>query len=61
MHTYHRSILGFAATVGLLGLTIAGCPKQQPGGDGGGAGVAAGTQLTILYASNNDGEIEPCG
>ena len=42
----------------LLGLATAGCNK---GGEGGGVGVAPGTELTILYASNNNGEIEPCG
>ncbi len=41
----------------LLGV-VAGCNK---GGEGGGVGVAPGAEMTILYASNNNGEIEPCG
>ncbi len=60
MRTHTTSMYGIAA-VAVLGLALTGCPKASSGGDGGGAGVAAGTQLTMIYASNNDGEIEPCG
>ena len=42
----------------LIGLTTAGCDRS---GEGGGVGVAPGTEMTILFASNNNGEIEPCG
>jgi len=45
-------------TLALLGLATAGCSK---GGEGGGVGVASGTEMTLLFASNNNGEIEPCG
>ena len=60
MRTYEHLVIGVVA-VAALGLAVAGCPKGSSGGDGGGAGVTAGSQLTILYSSNNDGEIEPCG
>ncbi len=42
----------------LMGLAAVGCNK---GGEGGGVGVAAGTEMTVMFASNNNGEIEPCG
>ncbi len=44
-----------AATGGLVS-----CGNDQSG-EGAGLGVADGTQLTILYSNNMDGEIEPCG
>ena len=42
----------------LMGLASVGCNK---GGEGGGVGVAPGAEMTVLFASNNNGEIEPCG
>jgi len=38
-----------------LGISLASCK-----GDGGGS-VPAGTELALVYAGNNIGEIEPCG
>jgi len=40
------------------GLGLVSCDKPS---EGGGAGVPAGTELSILFTSNNNGEIEPCG
>ncbi len=43
----------------VLGLALGGCGGDK--GEGGGVGVAAGSELTILFSAGNNGEIEPCG
>ena len=53
MSNRHRTVT--ALMVCSLGLSLASCK-----GDGGGS-VPAGTQLALVYAGNNIGEIEPCG
>ncbi len=53
------SVLSSLALMTLIGGTI-GCGNDE-GGEGAGVGVSAGTELTIMYSNNNDGEIEPCG
>ena len=50
----HIAITGVLAA----GFSLGAC--NQPA-EGGGVGVPAGTELSILYTSNNNGEIEPCG
>ncbi len=38
-----------------LGLALASCKGS------GGGGIPAGAELTLVFAGNNIGEIEPCG
>jgi len=45
---------------GVLAASLAFAACNDPA-EGGGVGVPAGTELSILYTSNNNGEIEPCG